>query len=202
MPAHPALVDVRSAAVESAIVLLRRQALHEVSLRSVADAAGLSRREVEAVFPRWEDLLQAVVSEWNGRRTGPLLPIAASAGAVAFLRAIVRANAADPALMRLLIATVNIAATPGQPMAPWLLERWRGFYDLVRSTLEQDVAVGREAAAMDPVRGAEQLIALYEGLQTQSTIRTDMDPVDAFDLAVARLRTGWSAVAEEPAAAE
>lgn len=45
---------------------------------------------------------------------------------------------------------------------------------------------------MEPARGAEQLIALYEGLQMQSMVRPGMDLLEAYDPAITRLRAGWS----------
>ena len=36
-------------------------------------------------------------------------------------------------------------------------------------------------------------MALYEGLQLQSMIRDDAEPLAGFDRAVARMRAGWAA---------
>lgn len=40
--------------------------------------------------------------------------------------------------------------------------------------------------------GAEQLIAVYEGLQMQSLLRPHLDLLASYDRAVARLRDGWA----------
>ena len=110
-----------------------------------------------------------------------ILPLAHSQGAVLFLRAIVHANIADPALMRFLTGTINIAATPGHPMAPRLHSRWADFHTLVQGSLAHDIETGREPATMLPHRGAEHLVAVYEGLQLQSMVRPGMDLLDSFD---------------------
>jgi AcrR family transcriptional regulator len=173
-------------------VVLRRFAFHEATYKLVATTAGVSVAEIQALFPTWESLLIATLDLWHGRRTTPLLPIAEHYGAAAFLRALVQANIEDPGLMRVLSATVNIAATPGHPMAAHLHEAWLHFHVLVMRQLARDIEVGREPNTMNPARGAEQLIALYEGLQLQSMVRPGMNMLDSFDRAVTRMRDGWA----------
>ena len=180
------------AVVHAAIGAFRDCAFHEVTLQSVAERADLDIAEVVELIPTLDELVLATIQEWNARRMDPILPVAERYGAVAFLRAIVLANVADPGLMRLLTATINIAATPHHPMAPLLQQQWIRFHALVQRTLANDVERGREPETMEPARGAEQLIALYEGLQIQSMLRPHMDVVEAYDRAVTRLRDGWS----------
>ncbi|MBF4577849.1 TetR/AcrR family transcriptional regulator [Frondihabitans sp. VKM Ac-2883] len=178
--------------LEATITVLRRVAFHEASYDLVATTAGIPVLEVKSVFPTWESLLIATLDLWHGRRTSPLLPVAERHGAAAFLRALVQSNIEDPALMRVLSATVNISATPGHPMAPHLQEAWVHFHVQVMRQLGTDIEVGRESDTMNPARGAEQLIALYEGLQLQSMVRPGMNLLDAFDRAVTRMRDGWA----------
>ena len=189
---------LQTAILEAAIGLFREKPLHHVTLDGVAAAAGISTAELTAIHPALDDLVVAVIRAWNQRRTAPLMPIAEGHGAVAFLRAIVLANAADPALMRLLTSAATIAATPALPQAAQLQTAWVHFHAIVQRALAHDVAVGREPSTMEPARGAEQLIALYEGLQLQSMVRPHMDVVEAFDRAVTRLRDGWSRSYEPP----
>jgi hypothetical protein len=51
---------------------------------------------------------------------------------------------------------------------------------------------------MDPVRGAKQLLALFDGLRLQSLLTADMDVVTEFDRAATRMRRGWSEQYEQP----
>lgn len=172
--------------------VLRRYAFHEATYDLVAAAAEVGVAEVTAMFPTWESLLIATLDLWNGRRMAPIVPLAERYGAAVFLRGLVQANIDDPALMRVLSATVNIAATPGHPMAEHLQHAWRAFHTMVMRQLATDIKAGREPDTMDPARGAEQLIALYEGLQLQSMVRPGMNLLDSYDRAVTRLRDGWS----------
>ncbi|OIH95536.1 TetR/AcrR family transcriptional regulator [Curtobacterium sp. MCBA15_001] len=184
--------------IETAIATYRELAFHQVGYEQLAERSTLSTEEIRAHFPNWDGIVVATLDRWNTQRTQPLLPIAATHGTVRLLRAIVQANIEDPALMRFLTAMLNISATPGHPMAEQLQARWHGFHSMVQQSLARDVAVGREPATMDPARGAEQLIALYEGLQLQSMVRPRMDLLEAYDRAITRLRDGWTRVYVRP----
>ena len=184
--------DVRVRIVSAVIVAFRTRAFHETSPEVVADVAGLSVEAVRREFPSWDGLVMAAVDRWNAERMRPVVPLLHAHGAVRFLRGIVEQNVQDPSLMRLLTSLLNVAATPDHPMGPTLQHEWQKFHALVQAGLAADVAAGREPATMQPVRGAEQLIALYEGLQLQSMVRPSMDLLASYDRAVTRLRAGWS----------
>lgn len=192
----PSGADVWNAIVQAAIRSYRTRAFHEVTLEVVAAASGLGIDAVLERFATQDDLVVAAVQVWNGDRTAVAVPVAERHGAVPFLRVLVQADVEDPSLIRLLTAVINIAATPGHPMAHVLQRQWCQFFVLVERSLARDMALGREPDSIEPSRAAEQLVAVYEGLQLQMLTRPRMDPLDAFDHAVARLRTGWSA---EPA---
>lgn len=184
--------DLTSAIISAAIPIFRARPFHHVTLEQIASAAGMETAAVSALFPTIDELTIEVIGVWNARRMAPILPVAKQHGAVAFLREIVAANVEDPALMRLLTASVSIAATPSLPMAAVLQGQWIRFHALVQRALAHDITVGREPETMEPARGAEQLIAMYEGLQLQSMLRPHMDVLEAYDRAVTRLRDGWS----------
>lgn len=189
-PSHDTETRVRI--VRAVITAFRTRAFHETTSAVVAEIADLPVDTVERHFPRWDGLVMAAVDRWNAERMEPVIPLMQSHGTVRFLRGIVEQNVLDPSLMRLLTSLLNVAATPGHPMAPTLRHEWQKFHALVQRGLVQDVALGREPATMQPERGAEQLIALYEGLQMQSMVRPRMDLLASYDRAVTRLRAGWS----------
>lgn len=190
MPARGA--DTWLELVTAAIGLFRRLDFHQVSLELLAETTDRTASEVREQFGSFDDLVFAVVQVWNAERMETITPVARHQGAVAFLRTIVQANIADPALMRFLIGTVNISAGGTSPIAPLLQQRWLQFHAFVQRALAHDIEVGREPETMEPARGAEQLIALYEGLQLQSMVRPAMHLLEAYDRAAYRLRDGWS----------
>lgn len=182
----------RHLVVEAAIAMFRSHAFHETSFEVLAAEAGLPVTRVREEFATWDEVLMATLDLWSGRRMGPVTAAREQAGTIAYLRALVRSNIDDPGLMRFLAALVNIAATPDHPLAPWLQETWRRFHTTIMTQLAKDIASGLEPATMQPARGAEQLIALYEGLQLQAMVRPGMQLLDAYDRATTRLRDGWS----------
>jgi hypothetical protein len=183
--------ELRDRIVGAAVTSFRRLPFHDVDRDVVAEAAGLDPAAVAACFPTWEDLLGTTITMWNAERLRPILPIAERGGAVAFLHSVVVANQADPALMRLLVVAATIASSPTHPIAATLQQQYLQFHAMVQRALAADVAIGREPEGTDPAEGAEQLVALYEGLQLQSMLRPTMRLVDAFDRAAARLQSSW-----------
>lgn len=188
---EPSGADIWNAIVQTAIGAFRRRAFHEVTLEAVAAESGLGVDAVLERFPTVGDLVVATVQVWNAERMAIAVPLAERHGAAVFLRVLLQAGIEDPSLIRFLSAVANIAGTPGHPMGEVLQRQWIRFHALVERALTRDVALGREPA-MDPARGAEQLVALHEGLQLQALLRTGMDALDAWDHAIARLRIGWA----------
>jgi AcrR family transcriptional regulator len=184
--------ETRVLIVRAVITALRTRAFHETGFEVVAEIAELPLETVQQLFPRWDGLVMAAVDRWNAERMQPVIPLMKAHGTVRFLRGIVEQNVRDPSLMRLLTSLLNVAATPDHPMASTLQHEWQKFHALVLQGLVADVALGREPETMQPEHGAEQLIALYEGLQMQSMARPRMDLLASYDRAVTRLRAGWS----------
>lgn len=184
--------EIRVRIVRAVIDAFRTRAFHETTFDVVAEIADMPVETVRSFFPGWDGLVMAAVDRWNAERMQPVIPLMKQYGTVRFLRGIVEQNVQDPSLMRLLTSLLNVSATPDHPMAPTLQHEWHKFHALVRQGLVTDIAIGREPETMQPERGAEQLIALYEGLQMQSMVRPRMDLVASYDRAVTRLRAGWS----------
>jgi AcrR family transcriptional regulator len=199
--AAAATLHLRIMIVGTTVDLLRDVPFHEARPDAVAERLGLSLEELHQHFPSWDGLVLAAVDRWNGARMDSVTAEVGDRSTVEFLRAIVASNVDDPALMRLLVALLSVAGNQAHPMSAYLRSRYQLFYAQVRRGLEHDIAIGRAPHTMDPRRGAEQLIALYEGLQLQALLRPELDLVPAFDRAVARLERGWNERYEPRAAA-
>jgi AcrR family transcriptional regulator len=187
-----ATLHLRIMIVGATVDLLRDVPFHEARPEAVAARLDIPVEELHQHFPSWDGLVLAAVDRWNGGRMDEVTREVGDGSTVDLLRAIVASNAEDPALMRLLVALLSVAGNPEHPMSTYLRSRYQLFYGQVKRGLEHDVAVGRAPHTMDPRRGAEQLIALYEGLQLQALLRPDLDLVPAFDRAVSRLERGWT----------
>jgi len=189
--AAAATLHLRITIVGATVDLLRDVPFHEARAAQVAERIGVTVEDLQKHFPSWDGLVLAALDRWNGNRMDDVTREVGNGSTVDLLRAIVASNAEDPALMRLLVALLSVAGNPQHPMAAYLRSRYQLFYAQIKRGLEHDIAVGRAPHTMDPRRGAEQLLALYEGLQLQAMLRSDLDLVPAFDRAVARLERGW-----------
>jgi AcrR family transcriptional regulator len=189
--AAAATLHLRIMIVGATVDLLRDVPFHEARPDQVAERLDISVQELSQHFPSWDGLVLAALDRWNGARMDEVACEVGDGSTVDLLRAIVASNAEDPALMRLLVALLSVAGNPDHPMSTYLRSRYQLFFAQVKRGLERDVATGRAPHTMDPRRGAEQLIGLYEGLQLQALLRNELDLVPAFDRAVARLERGW-----------
>jgi hypothetical protein len=186
--------DLRARIVTGAIEAYRASDFHTVGPAEVAVHAEVSEADVHRAYPMWELLVVAVMDRWNNGSRRALWVVAERSGAVAYLRARLEAGIDEPALVRLRTALLSAASNPEHPAAGWFRAQYTRSFDDVTLALVRDVVAGREPRGTSPRHAAEQLVALYEGLQLQSMVRDDHDPLPGFDRAVARMRVGWAAV--------
>lgn len=178
--------------VNATIEALHETGVENCSIELVADVASISVDALLALFPTRADLTGATIQRWAGALSMPLWPLAAELGVVAYLRALVRAHAEHPDLMRLVASTLSASTSLTQSGGELFRTMYSGFKGTVRTALEDDVRCGREPEALDPDEGAQQLLALYDGLRLQALLEPGLDIADAFDRAVAGVRAGWS----------
>lgn len=189
---------LRRRTVNGAIAVLHDVGPERCTLDAVARRSELSVEDIQSLFPTRQSLIVAAVERWSSAVSAPLLPLAAERGAVAYLHALTVAYAEEPALMRLLASVLAFSADRNAEGADTIRRLYQDFNDTIRSALTADIRAGREPATMDPTRGAQQLIALYDGLRIQSLLTDGLDIVDAFDRASTRMRRGWAEAYERP----
>jgi hypothetical protein len=143
-------------------------------------------------FTTRESMLTATVERWSSRVSRPLRSVAGKHGAVAYLHALIAAYADEPALMRLLAWILAASTDAGHDGAEYYQTLYLRFRRTIRDALVEDVRVGREPATMQPERGMQRLLALYDGLRIQALLVPGFDIVEAFDRAATRMRRGWS----------
>ncbi len=152
------------------------------SLEVAAAHAGMTTTEVRAAFP---DRVRVARSATGGTVdlaiSTPLTPLMAEKGTVAFCTHSSRRRPEEPGLVELLAASLVSAADPTVDGADYYRSIYRRFRESVRNGLAEDVRAGREPETMDPVRGAEQLLALYDGLRLQAGAHHRHRLVVAFD---------------------
>lgn len=175
--------------VRGAIDAYRALAFHDVDADAVAVRAGVSAEQVTRAFPNWDALLLVTYDRWvelraTNRREHP-------ADTLAYVRMILSEDVADPGLVRILAAAINIAAADS-PFAALFRQRYEEFYLAMVMGLTRDFAAAAEPSVVGPEHAATQLLALYEGLQLQMLVRPHIDVVQQYDVAAKALRAGWS----------
>lgn len=184
-------VDLRDRIVSAGIFAYRAADFHAVDATAIAEHAGVTRQEFCRAFPVWELFIIAVIDRWSSAQQAALRQIAEQEGAVAHLRARLETGLEDPALVRLRLALQSAASNPAHAAAGFFRRQYAEAFEDLTLALVRDVVVGREPRGVSPRLAAEQLLALYEGLQLQSLLRDDGDTLPGFDRAVARMRVGW-----------
>lgn len=184
--------------INGAIAAIHDNGVSRFSIEAVVDRSGMSVDQISELFPSTHALLAATVMRWTRAVSAPLLPLAAEKGTVAYLHALLAAHREEPALMRLIASTLGVSTDPSADGSDYYRSAYLQFREVVRAALTEDVRTGREPATMDPMRAAQQLLALYDGLRLQSLLTSDTDVVDAFDRAATRMRRGWSEQYEQP----
>jgi AcrR family transcriptional regulator len=188
----------RTRAVNGAITALHDGGVTRFTLDIAAEHAGMTPEAVRQFFPTDRALLAATVERWTQAISAPLAPLIAEKGTVAYLHALMAAHAEEPALMELLAYSLASSADSSLDGADYYRSAYRRFREAIHEGLVVDVREGREPATMDPVRGAKQLLALYDGLRLQALLTADTDVVMEFDRAATRMRRGWSEQYEQP----
>ncbi|MBF4609416.1 BLUF domain-containing protein [Curtobacterium sp. VKM Ac-1393] len=189
----------RTRILNAAITAVHAGGASRFTLEDVAERAGMTVPAVLGLFPSQHAVLAATVMRWTRAVSAPLLPLAAEKGTIAFLHALLAAHAEEPALMRLIASTLATSTDPSTDGADYYRSAYLQFRETIRTALAEDVRAGREPATMDPIRGAQQLLALYDGIRLQALLTPDTDVVDAFDRAASRMRRGWTEHYERPA---
>lgn len=192
LTAPPASTSDQERIVRATIEVLRDVGPARCTLELISRRTAMPVDEVQQHFATVGLLLAAALARWIDDVATPLAPIAHSDGAVAYLRALVREFAEEPALDRLIMAALATSADPGDPAGEAFLLSYRAFHANLREALVADVAAGREPATMEPVNAAKQLMAVFDGLRIQNLFDPDPDLPATFERAVDRLRTGWS----------
>lgn len=188
---EPTVVADRIDVVEATIRVLQRLDYHEATHNAVAAELGVSLDAVTRHFPSWDGLVIATMERWMSGRQAGIWDVALVRGAVPFLRELVKVNLDEPALTRLQLAILCAASNPSHPGHSYIRQQYMTLFGYVQHALSQDITAGREPATMQPARGAEQLLAIYEGLQVQAMMR-NFDLLEAFDRAATRLRHSWA----------
>lgn len=153
-------------------IALRQFAAHGyrgVSLKTIAQEAGMSEAGLIHHYPTKPALLLAVLDHYEqGNRELMATAIDESGGdfTSAWL-ALAAAHEADPTFIRLFTVLAAESVAPEHPAHDWFVERYERVRDGITRAFEHLQAAGRIRPELDPAVCARQLVAMFDGIQLQ-----------------------------------
>jgi len=165
----------RAQILDEMIRMVAEQGVDASSLRSVAEALGITHAALRHYFPSRDDLLLAVYREHEVREQGAPGRLGTAIGD---MRESAERNRAVPGLVQLY---TTLAADAVQEAHPATQEFMRDRFTRLRAALaariERDQAAGRIRDDLDPADLASLSIAASDGLQVQWLL--DPEAVDS-----------------------
>ena len=164
----------RTQILDEMIRIIADQGVDASSLRSVAEALGITHAALRHYFPSRDELLLAVYREHEVREQGAPDRMKSAIGD---MRESASRNRAVPGLVQLYTTLAADAVQEGHPTTrAFMRERFTRLRADLATLIEADQAAGRIRADLDPVDLASLSIAASDGLQVQWLL--DPDAVD------------------------
>src|SRR3954447_10332344 len=166
----------RQAIIESTVDVFSQVGSRGASMTAIARKVGISPALLQYYFSSREELLQAVISEWdrdNARRGEGLTHFAD------FLRAI-RHNMEIPGIIHLYMTCVVEATDPDHPGRRFYTQRYHDLSPGIVEEVRRQQAAGSVRPDLDPDRIARILLATIEGLQIRWLHEPDFDLMEEF----------------------
>jgi AcrR family transcriptional regulator len=165
----------RAQILDEMIRMVAEQGVDASSLRSVAEALGITHAALRHYFPSRDDLLLAVYREHEVREQGAPGRLATAIGE---MRESAARNRAVPGLVQLYTTLAADAVQEGHPATrDFMRDRFSRLRAQLGEQIERDQAAGRLRADLDPIDLASLSIAASDGLQVQWLL--DPEAVDS-----------------------
>jgi len=167
------LADITDAAL--ALVIERGHAT--ITTADVAERAGLTEATVLYHFPTKDHIFVSVLGLKESRDVSDLPGEMLDGDPGPAIGKQAEINVSHANTLRLFVAMAAEACNPQHPAHGWFLQHRSGAREAFSAVLRQQQAVGRAHPDIEPDRFARQMVAIWDGLQSQWLI----DP--SFDLA-------------------
>jgi len=155
----------RAQILDRMIKMVATRGVDASSMRSVADALGVTHTALRHYFSSRDELLVAVYQEHEARETSG---VQAAGPAVARMQASAARNRSVPGLVELYTTLASDAVQGDHPVArEFMKERFRRLRSEVTKRVQADQEAGRIRRDLDPAGVAALLIAASDGLQAQ-----------------------------------
>jgi len=166
----------REAILESTLEVFSELGSRGASMTAIARKVGISPALLQYYFASREDLLQAVITEWdreNAVRGEGLTHFAH------FVRAIEH-NMQIPGVIHLYMTCVVEATDPDHPHREFYAQRYHKLSPGIVAEVQRQQTAGTLRADLDPDRIARIILATIEGLQIRWLHESDFNLVDEF----------------------
>lgn len=165
----------RESIVKAAFEVFATQGYQAGSLQAVADRAGLSQPALFHHFPTKQDLLFAVL-DLRDAYTGEDDDATPSGETLRqAVRRQCRANARVGGLVALYTVLSGESVTEGHPAREYFAQRFSRSRADFQQDLEEERAAGRLLPGVDTAAAATNIVALWDGLQTQWLLDPGVD---------------------------
>jgi AcrR family transcriptional regulator len=160
--------QTRTAILDAALEVFAEAGYRSGSLRNVADRVGISEAGLLHHF-RSKSALLAAVLERRDEQDENLFKFATDDGRtnLASLLALAEYNATVPGVVELFCTLSAEATSPDHPAHQYFVDRYARTVEMIRQAFALLDGQGELRAGVDPLRGAQQVIALWDGLQIQ-----------------------------------
>ena len=162
----------REEILRAALEVVARSGVSGASVRTIADAVGLSQAGLLHYFDSKQELFTAILRARDDRDRAAVAPLEAGEPprleelADAYVR-IVRHNAEVPGLVRLFSRLAVDASDPPHPAHDYFLERGEALRGAFLRALERGQREGTVTTAVPPESIARMLQAVSDGVQLQ-----------------------------------
>lgn len=166
----------RAAIAAAALELVNERGDARVGIAEVAERAGVTEATVTYHFPTRDHVLVAALEEADdvNRR------VFENAGMQDMdisdvVAALATTSASHPHRMRLYTSQAANAADPDHPAHAWFTKHQKGTREYFAWVIRRDQSRGRAHEDVDPEQFAQQMIALWDGLQMQKLADPSLD---------------------------
>ncbi|GAB3397762.1 hypothetical protein GCM10027568_33840 [Humibacter soli] len=200
-------MQTRQQILEASSTLFARRGYAGASLREIAREVGVTPGALNRHFNDKEQLLIAVLDQWQ-ESTRVAVDDAGVGDGLGFFLGLVplmRYHVGHPGLIELFLTICAEASTSEHPAHDWARQR----YELIVAQASEHLRLAAERGEADPMprrrREAEarRLFALMDGLELQWIVRPDLDLVGLFSAALTVVLRSWGvdiAIQPPPAA--
>jgi AcrR family transcriptional regulator len=169
-------VERREAILRTTLDVFSQLGYRGTTIRAIARELGIGSSLLHHYFPTREDLLIAVIDEWDSQNRR-------ASDSPTFLQhfaASIRRNTSIPGLVHLYTALVVESCDPDHPAREFIDNRYAALTSSLADDIRGQQGDGRAPAGLDPERTARILIAACEGLQMRWLHEQSLDMAEEF----------------------